>query len=246
MPNPVRVRPVRTLADCERVTALHVTIWGNSDLSPPASMLRTIADAGGIVLLAELAGQAVGFCYGFPGQGRRGERYHRSHAAGVLPQLRDRGVGWQLKQAQRRAALRQGLDRMVWTFDPVQTRNAHFNLDRLGATARGYHRDYYGSRQDAFNGGLPTDRLVVDWFLGGAAAAARRRVVALDHPAPVPVPPALRHQVTTDPVLAQRQHRRLRHQLEAGLAQGLAIVSFDRAAGCYRFGRLPDTVPPPV
>ncbi|HUY60654.1 MAG TPA: GNAT family N-acetyltransferase [Candidatus Dormibacteraeota bacterium] len=246
MSHRLRVRPARRLADCERVTALHATIWGNAELAPPASMLRTIADAGGIVLLAEMAHEPVGFCYGFPGQGRRGERYHRSHAAGVLPRLRDQGIGWQLKQAQRRAALRQGLDRMIWTFDPLQTRNANFNLDRLGACARGYHRDYYGARQDAFNGGLPTDRLVVDWFLAGPAAAARRQVAALDLPAPVPVPPDLRRQVETDPAGARRQHRRLRRQLEAGLAAGLAVVSFDRAAGRYRFGRLPDSVPPPV
>src|SRR2546428_11867825 len=93
--------------------------------------------------------------------------------AGVRPGLQDRGIGFLLKRAQRQEALERGLDRMVWTYDPLQSLNASFNLRKLGVTASRYYVDYYGEMPDAINRGLPSDRLVVDWRLREPAFATR-------------------------------------------------------------------------
>ncbi len=243
------VRRARTLTDLAAVSRLQAQIWQAPDMAAPASLLRAIADSGGIVLLASRGPDPVGFCFGFTGRTAGGLAYHRSHAAGVVPSVRGAGVGRRLKLAQRRAALAQGLSRMVWTFDPVQAGNAHFNLHRLGAIARGYHRDYYGPRVDAFNGGLPSDRLVVEWFLAGpplSELAAVRRTAARLGTAQVAMPDDLRRRAAIDPPAARRAHRRLRRGLIAALGQGLAIIDFDAAAGVYRLASLPSSgLPPP-
>ncbi len=225
------------------MSRLQAAIWQSEQMAAPATLLRAISDSGGIVLLATQDGEPVGFCFGFTGRTADGRAYHRSHAAGVVPAAQGLGVGRRLKLAQRRAALAQGLDRMVWTFDPVQVRNAHFNLHRLGAVARGYHVNYYGPRVDAFTGGLPSDRLVVEWFLSGparrAAAQARRRPAVW-----VPVPADLRRLALSDPTRAARAHSRLRRALCRHLAAGAVVVDFAADSGRYRLAGAADGLPP--
>src|SRR5207249_1161289 len=129
--------------------------------------------AGGVLLGAfDEHGVLVGFCYGFIGLRDR-ELLFYSHMAGVRPGLQDRDIGFLLKRAQRQAALDRGLDRMVWTFDPLQSLNASFNLRKLGVTASRYYVDYYGEMPDAINRGVPSDRLEVDWWLRDPAVEAR-------------------------------------------------------------------------
>jgi predicted GNAT superfamily acetyltransferase len=84
---------------------------------------------------------------------------------GVLPEIRARGVGAALKWKQREEALKQGLELMTWTYDPLQAVNAQLNLTRLGAIARRYYRDAYGEMTDALNIGVASDRFEVEWFL---------------------------------------------------------------------------------
>jgi len=83
----------------------------------------------------------------------------------VLPEYRNAGLGRRLKLAQRDDALERGIDRMEWTFDPLEIKNAHLNIARLGAIARRYMRNIYGPSTSPLQGGLPTDRLVVEWWL---------------------------------------------------------------------------------
>ena len=83
----------------------------------------------------------------------------------VLPQYRNTGLGRRLKLAQRDDALERGIDLMEWTFDPLEIKNAHLNIARLGAIARRYMRNIYGPSTSPLQGGLPTDRLVVEWWL---------------------------------------------------------------------------------
>jgi len=239
---PITIRHARALADLTAVSQLQARIWQSQDMAAPASLLRAIGDSGGIILLAARGVEPVGFCFGFTGRTAAGVDYHRSHAAGVVPSAQGLGIGRRLKRAQRRAALALGLTRMVWTFDPVQVRNAHFNLRRLGGIARGYHRDYYGPRVDAFNGGLPSDRLVVEWFLGESAPAelvALRRAAAGGAAAQIAVPVGLRQLATADPPAARRAHRRLRRELRVALDRGLAVVDFDAERSAYRLAPLP-------
>jgi predicted GNAT superfamily acetyltransferase len=160
-----------TLRDC---VELQRQIWGMDDQGVvPHHQLIAAVSAGGLVLGAFAAdGALVGFSYAFPGW-RRGKPLWCSHMTGVLPEHRNAGLGYQLKAAQREAALAAGIDHIVWTYDPLQAGNARFNLGRLGAIASRYHADYYGVMTDAINQGLPSDRFEVDWFLRSPRVAAR-------------------------------------------------------------------------
>ncbi len=223
------------------MASLQAEIWGTQEVAAPSSLLKAMSAAGGIVLLASARGAPVGFAYGFTGRSRDGRLYHRSHAAGVLPQARDSGIGRALKLGQRRRATAQGLDLMVWTFDPGQGRNAHFNLNRLGAIGRRFHRNYYGSRSDLLNKGRPSDRMVVEWHFD----EARSRALALpraDAQLLVEVPPALLDPRA--PRMITPAYGALRRGLEAAFRQGAVAVDF-KAQG-YWFASLPEGFPPPV
>ncbi|MHB8394786.1 MAG: hypothetical protein ACYDC5_09835 [Candidatus Dormibacteria bacterium] len=231
------------MSDLDQVAHLQAEIWGSAEVAAPATLLKVMSTAGGIVLLAESELGGVGFAYGFTGRGPSGRVYHRSHAAGVVDSARNAGVGRALKLAQREKALEQGLTVMVWTFDPAQTGNAHFNLNRLGAKARSFRRDYYGTRSDALNRGRLSDRMVVEWLLEDGAMEAVNHCCS-SPPVSVPVPAQLRNPAVAGDLKAG--YRALRVGLEAEFAKGLAAVAYDREAGAYSFALLPPGTPEPV
>jgi predicted GNAT superfamily acetyltransferase len=110
----------------------------------------------------------IGFVFGFPGfyftpDGPRLK--HCSHMMGVHPDYRDRGLGYALKRAQWQMVRRQGVDRITWTYDPLQSRNGNLNIAKLGAVCNTYHREYYGVMRDGLNVGMPSDRFEVDWWV---------------------------------------------------------------------------------
>ena len=170
----VTVRSITDAGGFHAVEELQRAVWSMPDLEVvPLHQLRAAVSAGGVLLGAfDEHGTLVGFCYGFIGL-RDGDLLFYSHMAGVRPGLQDRDIGFLLKRAQRQAALDRGLDRMVWTFDPLQSLNASFNLRKLGVTASRYYVDYYGEMPDAINRGVPSDRLEVDWWLRDPAVEAR-------------------------------------------------------------------------
>ena len=233
-----RIRLVSAIHDLESISALQASIWGSVEVAAPASLLKAMAAAGGITLLAEVGGRPVGFAYGFTGRTPAGVLYHRSNAAGVLAEVRDSGVGRALKLAQRRQALAQGLNRMVWTFDPGQARNAHFNLHRLGGVARTFHRDHYGQRRDALNSLGSTDRLVVEWFL--AKEESRALANLRQHPAETVRIPDTVAQPSPQGAVARRT---LRRDLERAFARGLTAVDYDSQTRSYWFAELPSSFP---
>src|SRR5205807_6359307 len=106
----------------------------------------------------------IGFAMAFPGY-KAGRPYLHSHMLAVLPEYRNAGLGRRLKLAQRQEALSRGFDLMEWTFDPLEIKNAHLNIVRLGAIARRYQPDFYGPSSSPLQGGLPTDRLYAEWWL---------------------------------------------------------------------------------
>lgn len=164
--NDIEIRPITDVPGLRTVEELQRTVWGMPDRDVvPYHQLLAASSAGGAVLGAfTVDGRLIGFCYGFVGL-REGEFFFYSHMAGVHEEYRNRDVGVRLKRAQRQFVLDGGLDRMVWTFDPLMSGNASFNLRKLGAVARRYHVDYYGEMPDALNRGMPSDRLEVDWWL---------------------------------------------------------------------------------
>jgi predicted GNAT superfamily acetyltransferase len=162
-------------SEFEQVGDLEIRVWS---LEPrdalPASMLHASVHNGGFLAGAFDAHRLVGFSFGFPV--RRGSKWLLwSHVAGVHPDYQSRGVGFELKQFQRRWALENKYDSILWTFDPLQSRNAYFNLHRLGAEANIYHVDFYGDLADGLNAGLPSDRLEVIWPLNSPRAKALSR-----------------------------------------------------------------------
>jgi predicted GNAT superfamily acetyltransferase len=106
--------------------------------------------------------RAIGFALSVAAH-RNGELYLHSHMTAMLPEYQNRGIGRQLKLAQREDALSRGINLIEWTFDPLQLRNAHFNIARLGAIVREYLPNVYGRTSSPLHHGLPTDRLVAQW-----------------------------------------------------------------------------------
>ena len=169
------IRPVETIAEYRACEEIQRRAWQMPDDLEvvPTHHLIAVAKTGGLLLGAFDGERLVGFVYGFPGLTGQGKLKHYSHMMGVLPQYRRRGIGQQLKAAQRQAVLAQGIDLVTWTYDPLQSRNAHLNVARLGAVCRTYYRDLYGPLTDDLNDGLPTDRFEVEWWIASERVARR-------------------------------------------------------------------------
>jgi predicted GNAT superfamily acetyltransferase len=169
----VDIRAATDIETLRRVEVLQMEIWGMPPRDVvPAHQLKAAASAGGAVIVAaDASGELVGFCYGFAGW-RQGRPLFYSHMAGVRGGRQLQDIGFALKRAQREAALAMGYDHAVWTYDPLQSVNARFNLHKLGATARRYYLDYYGAMPDELNQGTESDRLEVDWALRSRRVAA--------------------------------------------------------------------------
>jgi predicted GNAT superfamily acetyltransferase len=167
------IHSLETLAEMQAAVDLQRQVWGNDDLNiVPLHMLTTVVHNGG-VLLGAWDGQAlVGFVFGFLGTDEENPRRiaaanlkHCSHMLGVIPEYRDRGIGYQLKVAQRDFVMQQGVRLITWTYDPLESRNAYLNIARLGGICRTYMREVYGEMNDALNAGLPSDRFQVEWWV---------------------------------------------------------------------------------
>ncbi|WP_166789762.1 hypothetical protein [Cryobacterium fucosi] len=161
----VRVGDESELERLREVEALLVTVWGTSQHGAPipTDLLRSISHAGCNVTAAYTAGGVLcGAAVAIVSPGTAGMY---SLIAGVLPGLGDAGVGFALKQYQRAWALARGIETMTWTFDPLVSRNARFNLTKLGAQAEEYLDDFYGPMADEINANDESDRLVAIWPL---------------------------------------------------------------------------------
>jgi predicted GNAT superfamily acetyltransferase len=161
----ITVRPCHSIHEFEQMVELEFQVWGFRERDVVPSQMYVVADkTGGQVLGAFAGDRMAGFVLAYAGI-RDGSPYLHSHMAAVLPEYRDLGVGRRLKLAQRDDALARGISLIEWTFDPLQTKNAYFNICRLGAVVRRYLLDVYGPTSSPLHGGLPTDRLVAEWHL---------------------------------------------------------------------------------
>jgi predicted GNAT superfamily acetyltransferase len=217
----------------------------------------SVQHAGGLVLGAFEGERLVGFAFGYLGR-VRGRWALYSQLAGVDPSVQDRGVGRQLKLAQRAWAREQGLDLVAWSFDPLQAGNANFNLNRLGATSRTYEPNYFGERTDALNAGLDTDRLLVEWPVEDRPRAWRDVTggpsLVFDPHAPealtwseppgggareiwLPAPLNIAAVKRDDPALARRWQAAVRSAFQRMFGFGFVAMSFVRPEGetygCY-------------
>ena len=263
----VSVREVQDLRELGSVVALFATIWGR-DENPPVTLelLRAFTKAGNYVGGAFEDDTIVGACVGFfhaPAE----DALH-SHIAGVSSIATGRSVGFALKLHQRSWALLRGVSEIAWTFDPLVSRNAHFNLVKLGAVPVEYLPNFYGAMPDRINGADDSDRLLVRWPLRAPAVRAASwgeitraplgpdAVVALG-PGPdglplrgrldgdtslVAVPGDIEELRRTDPRAAQLWRVAVREVLTELVADGSRIIGFDRPGG-YVVRRTADLSP---
>ena len=161
----ITIRRAETVADYRACQIAQRQAWGITEdgyVVPVATMVGANLH-GGLVLGAFLPnGEAVAMTFAFLGR-IDGQLCLYSQLTGVVPGYQSRGLGYQIKLMQRDFARAEGIDRIAWAFDPLQAGNAHFNLSRLGASARRFVANMYGERTDALNASVPTDRLIVEW-----------------------------------------------------------------------------------
>lgn len=207
----ITVRPLASLEELKACVALQNEVWGMQyDDAVPASLLHVVSHVGGIVAGAFAAdGELIGFVFGLAGI-KNGEVVHWSHALGVRESARNAGVGRMLKQYQRAELARLGIATMYWTFDPLMAKNAHLNLNRLGARVVDYVENMYGTTGSPLHHGLATDRLVVSWPTAAEseppASAARTIVAGIDHHPVLTLEPQT-EDVTGDPASLERGDR---------------------------------------
>ena len=159
----IEFRELRTAAELAAMPALEYRVWGGPSELVAVNMLVATINEGGMAIGAFDGDRLVGSVYGFATH--QPDVLH-SHYLAVDPEYRRTGLGLALKHRQRAWCLANGRTAMRWTFDPLQLGNAHLNLRSLGAIGVRYHVDLYGP-MGGINGGLPSDRLVVQWDLVG-------------------------------------------------------------------------------
>src|SRR6185369_2551523 len=168
------IRDIESFEEMREIEALQKDVWQFSDLDVvPRTILVPTKEVGGVLIGAYDGSALVGFAYGFPGY-EHGEATHHSHMLAVRPEYRNFNLGFQLKLAQRERVLSQGIKRITWTFDPLQSRNAYFNFGKLGVFADSYRVDFYGATTSSFLHQAGTDRLWVTWLID--SERVRRRL----------------------------------------------------------------------
>jgi predicted GNAT superfamily acetyltransferase len=159
------IRKCRQLDEMRACVALQKEVWSFSDADlVPLRMFVVAEKVGGQVIGAFANDEIVGFALSIPGF-RGGHSYLHSHMLAVRKQHQNAGLGRRIKLFQRDDALALGIELIEWTFDPLEIKNAYLNIEKLGAIARRYSVNQYGISSSPLQGGLPTDRLVAEWWL---------------------------------------------------------------------------------
>lgn len=226
VPAGIDIRPLETVADIFAGAAVLREVWGGDRDSVPTNLMRALAYSGNYVVGLFDGDRVVGASVAFFAE--PGARSMHSHVTGVLPEYQQQGLGRVLKQHQRAWAFAREVGTITWTFDPLFARNAHFNLQVLGARISDYLVDQYGLMDDGINRGEVTDRLMVTWPL--AAPPQERpsddRVVAT-----IEVPDDIHAIRAASPGEADAWRDRVRTQFLEHFAAGLVVGGFDDERG---------------
>lgn len=161
----MRISEVHDPDEVKGIVPIIKSAWGFENLD---GLIKDVVVAmkfhGGVVLGAYDGDKLIGMSYGFPGR-RRGYDYFYSHMTGVLEGKKYSGIGYDLKMYQKEWARKQGYELIAWTYDPMKSLNANFNIHKIGAFARTYLRNFYGDMDDRINAGLRTDRFVAELWM---------------------------------------------------------------------------------
>ena len=222
---PINIQPLTNEGQFRDAVELQKTIWGFEDIELlPVRFFVVATKVGGQALGAFDNGRMVAFCMAIPGLKPGGKSYLHSHMLGVLPEYRNFGLGRRLKLRQREDAIAAGIELIEWTFDPLEIKNAYFNIERLGAVVRRYVRNQYGTTTSHLHAGLPTDRCTAEWWITSERV---RQVIAGEAVSKPPI--VARIQVSADGDRRKSQAE-MADQFEAAFERGLAVVGVEGGA----------------
>lgn len=239
----IEIRPLTVHEQFREAVQLQQEIWGFTDIELlPVRLFVVATKVGGQAFGAYDGARMAGFCLAIPGLKPGGGYYLHSHMLGVAEAYRDCGLGRMLKLEQRRDALARGIQLVEWTFDPLEIKNAWFNLERLGAIVRRYLPNQYGTTTSHLHGGLPTDRLVAEWWVASPRALAIVEGRPFQRPlveARIPVPSGIADVRVQNVERAREIQAAIGAQFKECFGRGLAIIGFERTpeAGTYLIGK---------
>jgi predicted GNAT superfamily acetyltransferase len=239
----IEIRWLKRHSEFVEAVALQKEIWGFKDVELlPVRLFVVASKIGGQTLGAFDGSRMIAFALAIPGLKPGGQYYLHSHMLGVLPEYRNTGVGRAMKLKQRDDAIAHGIELMEWTFDPLEIKNAYFNIERLGAVVRRYVLNQYGATSSKLHGGLPTDRCIAEWWLSDPRVAA----LLEGGPPPLRPEPVARIVVPGDIAEIRRNEPPRAAEIQSAVsrqfvdlfARGLAVIGFERTpeAGVYLLG----------
>jgi predicted GNAT superfamily acetyltransferase len=241
----IELRRCHVIEDFRACVALQKEVWNFTDAELVPLRMFVVADkVGGQVMGAFDGKTLVGFALSVPGT-RSGHVYLHSHMLAVRKDHRNGGLGRRLKLMQREDAIARGIDLIEWTFDPLEIKNAYLNIEKLGAIARRYNINQYGITSSPLQGGLPSDRLIAEWWL----RSKRVNTLLQDGKNPpfqidtsIPVPAQIydwKASAETRPKAQQVQESN-RNDFLRTFTEGLAVLGYERNAegnGKFLLGR---------
>ncbi len=239
----IEVRPLAAHTDFEEAVRLQQEIWGFDEIELlPLRLFVVATKVGGQAFGAFDGKRMVGFCLAIPGLKPGGKSYLHSHMLGVLPEYQNSGVGRKLKLAQRAEALERSIELIEWTFDPLEIKNAFFNMERLGAIVRRYVLNQYGTTSSHLHGGLPTDRCTAEWWIGSGRA---KTIIACQEfqrspvEARIAIPADIAAIRAGDPKRAREIQHQASEEFRQAFDRGLAVIGFERSeeTGTYLLGQ---------
>lgn len=239
----IEIRQLERREEFDAVVKLQRDIWGFEDVELlPLRLFVVASKIGGQVLGAYAGAKMVAFCLCIPGLKAGTKPYLHSHMLGVSPEYRNTGLGKALKLKQREYALSAGVDLIEWTFDPLEIKNAFFNIERLGAIVRRYVHNQYGTTTSHLHGGLPTDRLVPEWWIRSRrveAAAQGQPVAHSSTEARISVPIEISELRLNKGKRAREIQTETGEQFDRCFREGLAVIGFETSveSGTYLLGK---------
>jgi predicted GNAT superfamily acetyltransferase len=228
----IEIRPLRQFEEFAEAVRLQQIIWGFGDFEMlPLRCFVVYGTIGGQVFGAYHGAEMVAFLIAVPGIKPGLRPYLHSHMLGVLPAYRNAGIGRLLKLRQREEALQRGIELIEWTFDPLELKNAFFNLERLGAIVRLYAANQYGVTDSPLHGGLPTDRCLAEWWIDSPRTRAVQagETVARRVEERIAYPSDIARIRSQDPGRAREIQRTNGEKFQRAFERGLAVTGFERS-----------------
>jgi predicted GNAT superfamily acetyltransferase len=235
--NSYTIRFCKTFDDFNQCIELQRKVWNIGDLEITPSRIYVISqNAGGFLLGAFTPeNRLIGFLHTFPAFGEDRSLIYYSHMMAVEPELQNIGLGRELKLRQCQHAIENNIQQIIWTFDPLRSRNAYFNINKLGCIVRRYKVNFYGADNGSiFDAGIESDRLMAEWWVNSrhANAALNNKPLKIPTDAPfIEVPVEYTTVRSRSLAEAQEWRLRVREQFQYLFKHGLVCTGFERGNG---------------